>query len=391
MEPRRIAPELLLLILEHIPSPMIQAKLCLLDSQTRELIVPILYKVCDINQLEGVSAFCKAIKEDSYLGIHVEDLKIHCVPPTKELRDGEDMSDLINAFGLIAEHKSNEPQWTEDHVSDLRDALGLLPNLDILMLAYGKGLSSVFDGLEVPFQLKTLAIVHFRGAAFVRFLQNQKSIESLRIRTLRHGGLERTNLLDDSGWGWDTGYYDPDPAGAPDSVIEAAADPAFLPNLSFLATEPLKCTGLAPGRPITHVVIMQNVDSPSLRDDRYRDLALALGRTSVPLEYLEFTPQFTKPRELTSWDFLDLVCETDVPNWLRALVLHDNEGNLVGYAMRHPFLQHKARLLGEKFKVLERFEVPRRYDTMGLISKQPFPNHYYRFFGTMGELSAWQE
>lgn len=71
MEPKRIAPEILLHILAHIPNPMIQAKLCLLDNQTHALIAPILYNVCDMSKVESVSAFCKAIKGNYSLGRHV--------------------------------------------------------------------------------------------------------------------------------------------------------------------------------------------------------------------------------------------------------------------------------------------------------------------------------
>ncbi|KAF8598630.1 hypothetical protein BDV93DRAFT_547304 [Ceratobasidium sp. AG-I] len=389
----RIAPELLLRILEYIDNPMVQAKLCLLDTQTHTLVAPILYSLCKITQLEGIAAFCKAIKGNQYLGRHVMGLIIHCLAPQPKY-DGENMAEFMKNFGFgisPEERARNEPQWTEDHVSNLRDALGLLPNLDTLIVTNGSGFASVFDGLQVTFQLKVLGTVHFPGAAFMQFLKNQKAIETLRIETIRHKTGENSDSDSDYDWDWDYGYYDPDNVRVPDSVIEAAADPTFLPKLSLIATEPLKCTALAPGRPVQRVIILQCECVPPLRNDRYRELAVALGKTSAPLVSLEFQRRLAKPYELDSWTFLDILSETSVSERLRALVLHDFEGNFMDLVRQSPFLKMKAQLLKEKFKSIERFEVLRRDLSMGLFPKQPLPDFFRQFYGAMNELSAWQE
>ena len=159
----------------------------------------------------------------------------------------------------------------------------------------------------------------------MQFLKGQKSIKNLRIQTIWNSQLGASYM--ESQFNWlpsEDEYYDPD--RIPDSVIEAATDPAFLPKLSCLCSEPLKCTALAPGRPIKQVVITQNMNAPSLWDDRFAKLAVALGKTSVPLESLEFSSRFAKPMEVTTWEFFGLVCQTSVPEQLRELVLHEPEG-----------------------------------------------------------------
>ncbi|KAF8598629.1 hypothetical protein BDV93DRAFT_547302 [Ceratobasidium sp. AG-I] len=395
MESKRIAPELILLILEYITCPLVQAKLCLLDTRTHALVAPILYNVCGLLKLEHVSAFCKAIKGNISLGRHVRGLNIHCPPPQPQW-SRDPISGEILLERSANERAWAESRWTKDHVSDLRDALGLLPNLDTLIMIEGKGLENgrglakVFDGLEVTFQLKTLATMHFPGTAFMQFLKGQHSIEILRIQTIWYTELAKTDSDPESdGDGDDYNYYDP--SRVTDSVIEAAADPAFLPNLSSLASEPLKCTALAPGRPIARVVITQNIAAPALGNDRFVKLAIALGKTSVPLESLEFISRFAKPKEMDCWDFFGLICRTKIPERLRALVLHDTEGYFTSHATEYPFLQRKAQLLRGRFKALERFEVPIRNDALGIITNRRLNSYFLPLFETMSVLSAWQE
>ncbi|KAF8598633.1 hypothetical protein BDV93DRAFT_512350 [Ceratobasidium sp. AG-I] len=381
---------------------VVQAKLCLLDAKTRALIVPILYKSCEIRRLEGVSSFCKAIKENRTLGRQVMGLIIYCPPPKPRWCEA-DVLGLMDAWGLSSSSDSSArsgPHWTENQISDLRGALGLLPNLDLLSIACGKDLTSVFNGLNVAFQLKTLDIVHFPGTAFMQFLKGQKANKDLRLRSLDYDMGEIYDFDSDPEWGWDGGSR----TRILDPVVKAAADAAFLPNLCFLTSEPLKCTALAPGRPITRVVILQNVYAPPLRNDRYTRLAIALGKTSVSLKSLEFISRLQEsgrvdgafmrliyPKERSLESQTRACAVTAYMQRLRALVLHDTEGNIVSHATQYPFLQRKAKLLGNTCKMLERPEVPIRNDGVGSYQEVPFPGFFRQFFGKMGKLSAWQE
>ncbi|KAF8598631.1 hypothetical protein BDV93DRAFT_547305 [Ceratobasidium sp. AG-I] len=393
MESKRISRELLLLILKQT-SPTIQAKLCLLDTQTRAMAVPILYRHCDLNQPEGVAAFCKAIRGNHSLGPHVLMLTIMCLPPQPQRgeRCNPGLNKALNLGFSSGDHARNEIQWTEEHVSDLRSALGLLPKLLALTILAGNSLAGVFDGLEVSFRLVAFGATHFPGAAFMQFLKSQNTIRLLHLRTLGHGMGEIPDS--DSDWSWDSGYYDPRNVPIADPLIKAAADPAFLPNLVSLVTEPLKCMALAPGRPITQVTIKQNENAPPLRNVRYVKLIAALGKTSAPLELLTFTSRFTKPKEITSWEFLDLIYETHIPAHLRALVLHDLERSFTSvdsYTSQYPFLLRTPQLLGERFKALERFEVSIWAEHPTCFSNLQPPDYFREFVGTMGGLSVWQE
>jgi hypothetical protein len=274
----QIAPELILLIASHTDMKTLE-NLCLLNSQTRDLLTPLLYKSCVVFCPNQLQPFCDSIN--------------HC-------------RSLGALFKFLYFTDAMFSNMTSVPVFDFRRALQAMPNLRALEYTEGcSGLDSAFDQSgtsygesNAPFAITDLTAPDFSTRSLLSLFKTQTSITSLTLTSPLSPMLGTTSL-------------------------QNQIDPSFLPQLTRLEADVIPCIELVPGRPLTHVNVVQPIFAPALTKDELGALTSALAQTSARMVSVEFSPQVSRP-DFSGWGFVQYLGNTSVSTYLERLVLHDS-------------------------------------------------------------------
>jgi hypothetical protein len=178
-------------------------------------------------------------------------------------------------------------------ISNLCRALEAMPNLGVLRFTYGcfgfdyaSDQSDAFDQSNAPFSITDLTAPDLYTRSLISLFKTQTSITSLTLTSL------------------------PTPIPSTTS-LQNRIDPSFLPHLTYLEADIIPCIELVPGRPLTHVKVVQPTFAVTLSQEELEVLSSALVRTIARLVSVELFPQ-ASISDYSAWLFAMYLGETSV-------------------------------------------------------------------------------
>ncbi|CAE6393368.1 unnamed protein product [Rhizoctonia solani] len=214
-----------------------------------------------------------------------------------------------------------------------------MPNLRELSL-FGFSLFSPMDLSGSPFKLKSLLISPPTDIHIAKFISSQPTIVDLNITSFT---LTRQCVN-----------------------IDHFIDPTMLPDLHTITGCPGLIASLAPGRPLTNVIIRPCHVHDSNKADIIKYIA-SLDHTTAPIQSLHFDSD-DRP-EFSGWDFIECLKATGIPLSLVCLTVKANLLDFATQQAKNPsYLTEIAQVL-QGFACLQYFEVEEA--VQGLIQEQP--------------------
>ncbi|CAE7112136.1 unnamed protein product [Rhizoctonia solani] len=309
-------------------------------------VTQILYQRVELHRVRAIEIFCGTI-----------------------LQGRTSLRSIPQSLWIGPAHYGRHPEFVH-LVPRLRKALNLLSNLRALTFTpTAKSFGEIYDSLrEPPFKLESFAAPYHINPSFVQFLQNQPSIETLRLHDLDTEPPRSVSIVK--------------------HINDLSSHGTLLPKLKLLAADPRVLSTLVINRPVSHVEI--SVGSCfSGPEEALRDLVKALARTSVPLVSLKHNLGNLR---IHFWGtkFLHQLKTTDIQFTLKSLwiylpgvmrpVFRTSSG--IG-----PMGAHISRTFGSQldgFTCLSSFEL----SLGGFTLSDPSPKEIAEVFGDAGKLET---
>ncbi|CEL52783.1 hypothetical protein RSOLAG1IB_11127 [Rhizoctonia solani AG-1 IB] len=214
-----------------------------------------------------------------------------------------------------------------------------MPNLRDLSL-FGFSTFGSLNLSDCPFKLRSLLVTPPTDSNIAGLIRNQPTIVDLNLAafTLSHQCVNTDYFLDSK----------------------------MLPELRTITGCPKTIATLAPGRPVTHVIMRTCSVHNNYKADIDRSV-VSLDRTSAPIQILHF--DFDKYPEINAWDFVGVLKTTKAPLSLERLTIRVTLLDFATQQAKNPnYITELAQLL-QGFTCLRYFEVEEAEH--GLIEEQP--------------------